>query len=87
MKNRDGRVHMAALMTVSMLFAPTAFGADLSTTAITRGQIEADWLRQDVVRRLSPAQSKRHTAAVTAQQDAAGGCDGVRNGTYGFHTG
>ena len=48
-----------------------------------REQIEADWLRQDVVRKLPP----RHEApAVKPEQDAPGACDGVRNGKYGFHT-
>ena len=46
-----------------------------------RAQIETDWTRQAVVRQLSPADN-----SVTAAQDAAGGCDGVINGTYGFHT-
>jgi len=41
----------------------------------TREQIEADWLQQDVVR--SP---------VTPEQDAAGGCDGIKDGKWGFHT-
>ena len=42
MSNRDGKYHMAVMMTVSMLFAPTAFGADRSTPAITSGQIEQE---------------------------------------------
>lgn len=41
----------------------------------TREQVEADWLRQDVVR-----------SAVTPEEDAAGGCDGVKDGRWGFHT-
>ncbi|MHB8863957.1 MAG: hypothetical protein ACYC6N_16250, partial [Pirellulaceae bacterium] len=40
-------------------------------------QIEADWLRQDSVRDSGP---------VTPTQDAAGACDGVKNGQWGFHT-
>ncbi len=49
---------------------------------ITRGQIEADWLRQDEVRSL-PAGD---VGKVTPREDAAGGCDGVRDGSFGFHT-
>ncbi len=43
----------------------------------TRAQIEADWLRQDIV---------RSAAAVAPEEDAVGGCDGVKNGEWGFHT-
>jgi len=44
-------------------------------------QIEADWLRQDQVRAL-PALGP----GVTSREDAAGGCDGVKDGRWGFHT-
>ncbi|MFH1919176.1 MAG: discoidin domain-containing protein [Planctomycetota bacterium] len=50
----------------------------------TRQQIEADWLRQDVVRNLS---SGHEIPILTPEEDAPGACDGVRNGKYGFHTG
>jgi hypothetical protein len=56
---------------------------------ITPQQIEADWLRQDVVRNLPPAPLGQPGAAarkVTTADDAAGGCDGLKDGTYGFHT-
>ena len=48
-----------------------------------RQQIEADWLRQDVVRSLPAG---HNNPAVLPQQDAPGACDGVKNGKYGFHT-
>lgn len=50
---------------------------------ITREQIEADWLRQREVRKTGPATSGKK---VTVQQDAAVGCDGIKNGKWGFHT-
>jgi hypothetical protein len=50
---------------------------------ITREQIEADWLRQREVRKSPPFTSGKN---VTCQQDAAGGCDGIKNGKWGFHT-
>lgn len=68
----------------------TALAAGDPAPAITRQQIEADWLRQDEVRWLPRTPCPRPNAAkpnCTTQQDAAGGCDGVKNGTYGFHTG
>lgn len=57
--------------------------------AITAEQIEADSLRQEEVRWLPPSPPDRRDAqpAVTTRQDAAGGVDGVKDGTYGFHTG
>jgi len=39
-----------------------------------RGLVEADWLQAAVV-------------PISTRSDAAGGCDGVKNGKYGFHTG
>lgn len=48
-----------------------------------RKQVEADWLRQEAVR----AENARPTgSAVTPEKDATGGCDGVKNGKWGFHT-
>ena len=44
----------------------------------TREQIEADWLRQDEVRGLS--------GKVSPEEDAVGGCDGIKDGKWGFHT-
>ncbi len=44
-----------------------------------RERIEADWLRQDEVRGTA-------FGKVTPEEDAAGACDGVKNGKWGFHT-
>jgi hypothetical protein len=57
--------------------------------AISRSQIEADWLRQEEIRWLPPSPRTRPEeiqARVAPPQDAAGAVDGVKNGTYGFHT-
>jgi hypothetical protein len=54
--------------------APTTPAADA-----WRRQVEADWLRQDALRAAPGGQ-------VTTREDAAGGCDGVKNGKFGFHT-
>jgi len=43
-----------------------------------REQVESDWLLQE--------QLRSRNATVTAQSDAAGGCDGIKNGRWGFHT-
>jgi len=50
-------------------------GVDVPGPPPTREQIEADWLTQDVVR-----------SAVTPEDDAEGGCDGIKDGRWGFHT-
>lgn len=51
---------------------------------LTRQQIEADWLRQEAVRQGGPTDARKNH--VTPEQDAAGGCDGVKTGQWGFHT-
>jgi len=57
-----------------------------------RKLVEADWIDQD--RRFVPAGEKTPASAdptkvnqygVTTAQDASGGCDGVKNGRWGFH--
>ena len=55
-----------------------------SPPVITPGQIEADWLRQDALR--GRASAAWPAGNVTPEQDAAGGCDGVKTGKWGFHT-
>lgn len=55
------------------------------TTAIrTAQQIEADWISQAVVRCL--AAPTPTSTAISPEQDASGGCDGVIDGSFGFHT-
>ncbi|MAD80418.1 MAG: hypothetical protein CMJ50_06190 [Planctomycetaceae bacterium] len=62
---------------------PQATGGETGrATVISREQIEADWIRQDQVRNL-PAVG----GGVTTREDSAGGCDGVKDGRWGFHTG
>ena len=51
---------------------------------ISPAQIEADWLRQDAVRGV--VSGALPAAGVTPEMDAAGGCDGVKTGKWGFHT-
>ena len=88
--------HATGLVTFLLLFVVAASPGWAATPVetsvdggrgpvICREQIEADWLRQDVVRRLPPAEPYRRQP-VTTRQDAAGAVDGVKDGTYGFHT-
>lgn len=48
--------------------------------AAFRAQVEEDWLRQ------AEALELRSIQGSITQKDARGGCDGVKNGKYGFHT-
>jgi len=50
----------------------------LASATVSRQQIEADWAIQDQLRALE--------SPVTPEQDAAGACDGIRDGQWGFHT-
>lgn len=47
------------------------------------GLVEADWIRADM--EFGSEETGMSSDAVTTAQDAAGGCDGVRNGRFGFH--
>ncbi len=52
--------------------------------------VEADWIDQDEAFRAEagkpPAAAVATAAGVATWQDAAGGCDGVKTGSCGFHT-
>jgi len=51
--------------------------------AVTDDQLKQDWLTQA---RLRYGAEYGQEAAVAPREDAAGGCDGVINGKWGFHT-
>ncbi|MBN1346597.1 MAG: discoidin domain-containing protein [Phycisphaerae bacterium] len=73
---------MFLLAASSIAAATMAYAAPVPVgSGAFRKQIEADWLSQ-VKHRLEP----RH-AKVTPETDAAGGCDGIKSGKWGFHTG
>jgi hypothetical protein len=64
-------------------FRPDPTGSPAPLPVIGPQQIEADWLRQDAVRNLAALES---SGEITPRLDAAGGCDGVKNGKAGFCT-
>ncbi len=80
---------MAALLAAS--FATGVWGGSLSwaqeastsSSEEFRRQVEADWLRRE---RYRPGPDSPG-GGLTTRIDAAGGCDGVIDGGYGFHTG
>ncbi len=55
-----------------------------------RALIEADWAERDsrfsTAKPTATAAAKQTPQGVTTVQDAAGGCDGIKNGRWGFHT-
>jgi len=70
--------------------APGATGAVRNLPAL----IEVDWIDRDA--RFNPAATdtpapkdgvvKRNAQGIITTQDASGGCDGIKNGRWGFHT-
>ena len=54
-----------------------------TTPAVTRQQLEADWLNQAHLRFGTAAATGKH---VTPEDDAIGACDGIKDGKWGFHT-
>ena len=84
----------SVLLALSVLWVPIACSADAAPAALAqqmRARIEADWIERDARFRPVTARPKKRSATVnrhgiTTAQDAAGGCDGVRNGRWGFHT-
>jgi hypothetical protein len=70
---------------IAALLLAVCFGGALlaDDPAVTREQLEADWLRQLELRfRPSPG----GPVSVTTAEDAAGAVDGVKDGKWGFHT-
>lgn len=68
--------------------ALTGLNATAATTApdkvVTSWQqrVESDWRTAEYFRA-----DTQTVSTVTTRDDAAGGCDGLKNGNYGFHTG
>ncbi len=75
-----GSVALAVILAAYNL--PTAKTQDQPQAIISKEQIEADWLRQDQVRKLAGSRG----GAFSVAEDAAGGCDGIKDGKWGFHT-
>lgn len=60
--------------------APEGIGAGM------RASVEADWVRADQAFGTGPSEmATASVRSVTTAQDAAGACDGVQNGAFGFH--
>ena len=69
--------------------APAADAPPAESPDSWAARVEADWLRQDVLREKALAGGPAVVTTVTTvtpEQDAAGGVDGVKDGKWGFHT-
>lgn len=61
-----------------MTLCTTSLPADEDGNADLASVIRDDWVRQAV--------AQNENRPLTAEDDAAGGCDGIKDGTAGFHT-
>jgi len=74
-----GRVKSVRLVLLFGVFAGSVFGEPL----VTREQVEADWDLQDTKRGIIRSAAPK---GIVPPEDAAGGCDGHKDGKWGFHT-
>ncbi|MGI6418714.1 MAG: discoidin domain-containing protein [Thermoguttaceae bacterium] len=75
---------LAALLAVG---AKAILAAAPSDPVSLQALVEADWVQQDELFTPSPPRGTADApAGVTTADDASGGCDGVKNGRWGFHT-
>ncbi len=72
---------MKVILHAVLVFLTTADAAH-AEPAITASQIEQDWLRQNELR----SRPAIPPGNVRPEEDAPGGCDGIKNGKWGFHT-
>jgi len=61
-------------------------GVSLAAAPERKAQIEADWALQARAKATAAPRPSRPKGNVTTRSDALGGCDGVKDGTWGFHT-
>ncbi|MHB0956768.1 MAG: HzsA-related protein [Pirellulaceae bacterium] len=82
------RSYGAPVLVTTLVLALAANGAhsdDASPAlpAVTRAQLEADWMTQVSLRYAPPGTG---AVKVAPEDDARGGCDGIIDGKWGFHT-
>ena len=95
-----GSIVLLAIAATVQAQSPIVPDTDGSLKAVSVGKslgqlIEADWVDSDHrfanenlpgVAPAAVASGKTNQYGVTTAQDASGGCDGVKNGRWGFHT-
>ena len=77
----------ASLALLTILSLSPALAAPEILGATMRATVEADWIRADRAFNAASPSGYAEVAVqpVTTAQDAAGACDGVQNGSFGFH--
>jgi len=76
---------LAMVCGVILLLAAAGRAASLPVAEALRAELEAEWAREAATVQLPPNPSGEPQGAAT-WEDAAGAVDGVKNGSYGFHT-
>ncbi|MBN1343686.1 MAG: discoidin domain-containing protein [Phycisphaerae bacterium] len=76
------------VLSVFFASAASARGETSGVGDSIRALVEADWIAADrgFAAEAAKAELPRNERGVTTIEDAAGGCDGVKTGTVGFHT-
>ncbi len=86
MKRYTFRLHLLAASFVLALFVCSSLAGTVEVGGSVRELVEADWIRADIEFAAGESgASAVPNGPVTTAQDAAGACDGVRNGGFGFH--
>jgi hypothetical protein len=75
-------VFSALIPALAFTNSPASDARASAASPLSADQIEADWLRQHDLRSTTATTGP----GVKPEQDAAGACDGVKNGKWGFHT-
>ncbi|MBL7188038.1 MAG: discoidin domain-containing protein [Phycisphaerae bacterium] len=86
MKIYTFRLHLLVASFVLVLLVSPAPARTIDVGDSVRELVEADWIRADMEFAFGESgASAAPSGPVTTAQDAAGGCDGVRDGGFGFH--
>src|SRR5512141_2617136 len=78
----ESLVSASLLLLVCMGAGPVSSGAEIPPVRSWRQVVEQDWVLSEKLAVAGPTREPVSTMA-----DAAGGCDGIKNGEWGFHTG
>ena len=80
------RVARFALASIAVLAAAARGAESVDVREALQTALEADWVSRDAAFSQTPAAAASTEIHVTTAEDASGGCDGIKNGRWGFHT-
>ena len=85
MKAHTRQIYLSLPFVFALLLSPSWAAPETLGDAM-QACIEADWIRADRAFGQGAVDTAQVPAqAVTTAQDAAGACDGIQNGRFGFH--